>query len=149
MYERSLEERIALDRGILGGVVHDGGVELVPVRGPLCGEQGAHDRGARDSVHGVQLALSVGIGKSACMEASTGGRKGRLGVILLGMLGVWACARSESTGQIDRDTLSQRQKDSIVSTMPIPGAARIRDAQRAQDAAAERNRILDSIASGR
>jgi hypothetical protein len=73
----------------------------------------------------------------------------RLGVTLLSAFGFWACAQSEGSGMIDRDTLSQRQKDSIVSTMPIPGAARIRDAQRAQDAAAERNRILDSIASGR
>jgi hypothetical protein len=55
----------------------------------------------------------------------------------------------QATGRIDRDTLSQRQKDSLVSTMPLPGASGIRDAQRAQDAAAERNRILDSIASGR
>ena len=69
--------------------------------------------------------------------------------MVLAVRAVWACAQSEGAGRIDRDTLSQRQKDSLVSTMPLPGASRIRDAQRAQDAAAERNRILDSIASGR
>jgi hypothetical protein len=60
--------------------------------------------------------------------------------MVLAVLAVWACAQSEGAGRIDRDTLSQRQKDSLVSTMPLPGASRIRDAQRAQDAAAERLR---------
>jgi len=73
----------------------------------------------------------------------------RLVVTLLAMLGVFACAQSERPPANDADTLTRRQKDSIVSTMPLPGASRIRDAQRAQDVQAERNRILDSIASGR
>jgi len=46
---------------------------------------------------------------------------------------------------VDRDTLTRRQKDSIVSTMPLPGASRIGDAQKAVDRINERTRRLDSI----
>jgi hypothetical protein len=73
----------------------------------------------------------------------------RLIVTLVAMFGVFACAQGDRPPANDADTLTRRQKDSIVSTMPLPGASRIRDAQRAQDVQAERNRILDSIASGR
>lgn len=50
----------------------------------------------------------------------------------------------EDTGAA-ADTLTRRQKDSLVSTMPLPGASRIRDAQKAADAQRERNALLDSI----
>lgn len=69
----------------------------------------------------------------------------RLLLTAVALLGVWACPRGERPPANDADTLTRRQKDSIISTMPLPGASRIRDAQRAQDAATERNRILDSI----
>lgn len=70
-------------------------------------------------------------------------------IIGLATLGVWACGQSQtqSEGQatVDRDTLTRRQKDSIVSTMPIPGASGIGRAQRAADRARERAAQLDSI----
>ena len=43
------------------------------------------------------------------------------------------------------DTLTRRQKDSILSTMPVPGARSIGTALEAADAAAERARRLDSL----
>jgi len=43
------------------------------------------------------------------------------------------------------DTLTRRQKDSIISTLPIPGASKIGDAQRAADKINARTRALDSI----
>lgn len=62
------------------------------------------------------------------------------------VLGVCACGQSaKPAATVDRDTLTRRQKDSIVSTMPIPGAAKIRDAQKAADRAAERAALFDSI----
>ena len=67
-------------------------------------------------------------------------------LVVAAVLGVWACGRSAKPATTtDRDTLTRRQKDSIVSTMPIPGASRIRDAQTAADRAAERAARLDSI----
>ena len=69
----------------------------------------------------------------------------RVLITILAVCGVGACGQSEGTPQIDRDTLTRRQKDSIVSTMPLPGAARIRDAQEAVDRTRERAELLDSI----
>jgi len=68
-------------------------------------------------------------------------------LVAAAMLGVWACgqgAKPEAV-TVDRDTLTRRQKDSIVSTLPIPGASRIRDAQKAVDQTAERARRHDTI----
>lgn len=50
-----------------------------------------------------------------------------------------------AAGTVDRDTLTRRQKDSIVSTMPLPGASRIRDAQTAVDRANARTTQHDTI----
>jgi len=58
-----------------------------------------------------------------------------------------ACGGSRSAeARTAVDTLTRRQKDSLVSTMPIPGASRIRDAQKASDAQRARNALLDSLA---
>lgn len=60
--------------------------------------------------------------------------------------GMVACGGSRSAeARTAVDTLTRRQKDSLVSTMPIPGASRIRDAQKAADAQRERNALLDSL----
>lgn len=71
----------------------------------------------------------------------------RLLVVLVAVLGVCACARSaeEGAGASAADTLSRRQKDSILSTLPVPGAGRIRDAQTAADRAAERASAHDTV----
>jgi len=67
-------------------------------------------------------------------------------LVAAAVLGVWACGQSaKPEATTNRDTLTRRQKDSIVSTMPLPGASRIRDAQTAADRAAERAARLDSI----
>lgn len=59
---------------------------------------------------------------------------------------VSACARGgDEQARTAVDTLTRRQKDSLVSTMPLPGASRIRDAQKAADVQRERNALLDSI----
>ena len=60
-------------------------------------------------------------------------------------VGSWACGQSGGDAQTAADTLSRRQRDSIISTMPIPGARGVGRALEAQDAARERAAQLDSI----
>jgi hypothetical protein len=43
------------------------------------------------------------------------------------------------------DTLTRRQKDSLISTMPIPGAGAVGKAMRAVDSANARTQRTDSI----
>ncbi len=73
----------------------------------------------------------------------------RLVVVALAVLGVGACGRPAAQGasaaKVDRDTLTRRQKDSIVGTMPLPGASKIGDAQRAVDKLNANSARLDSI----
>jgi len=72
----------------------------------------------------------------------------RLLVVAFAVLGVWACGRpaaQASTTRVNRDTLTQRQKDSIVGTMPLPGAKKIGEAQRAVDKLNANSARLDSI----
>lgn len=73
----------------------------------------------------------------------------RVVVVALAVLGIWACGstagQTADTAKVDRDTLSRRQKDSIVSTMPIPGASKIGDAQRAVDKINANTHRLDTI----
>ena len=71
----------------------------------------------------------------------------RLALAALIVIAAAACGSPPSEeARTAVDTLTRRQKDSLVSTMPVPGASRIRDAQRAADAQRERNALLDSIA---
>jgi hypothetical protein len=53
------------------------------------------------------------------------------------LLSAWACGppRQEET---PADTLTQRQKDSIAGTLPVPGAGAVQKALEASDAARER-----------
>ncbi len=73
----------------------------------------------------------------------------RVIVVALAVLGVWACGRTAgegaATAKVDRDTLTRRQKDSILSTMPLPGASKIGDAQRAVDKINANTHRLDTI----
>jgi hypothetical protein len=67
-------------------------------------------------------------------------------VVLAAVLGVWACG--QSTPKADSaapDSVTRRQLDSIISTLPIPGASKIMDAQRAVDRANARVQQFDTM----
>ena len=63
-------------------------------------------------------------------------------VVVLSLVG--ACAE-EPKHTINRDTMTQRQKDSVLGTTKIPGASNIPKAQRAADSLNARARALDTI----
>lgn len=56
-----------------------------------------------------------------------------------------ACTKTEQPAVQSADTLTQRQRDSVVGASTLPGAQGIGRAQAAQDSAAARNAQLDSI----
>jgi len=64
------------------------------------------------------------------------------------MLAVWACGQSAEEATNAADTLTRREKDSIIATMPIPGSRGVGRALDAQDASRERAAALDSILAG-
>lgn len=67
---------------------------------------------------------------------------------VVAVLGVWACGRSAETSAAaanDADTLTRRQKDSIISEMPLPGAGGVGKAMRAVDQANEKVERHDTI----
>ena len=72
-------------------------------------------------------------------------------VLLLVALAAWpllaSCGGSDSGDETAEatDTLTRRQKDSIVSTLPVPGAGAVGRAMRASDQARERARAHDTI----
>lgn len=58
-----------------------------------------------------------------------------------------ACGTGEASKQpaINRDTLTQRQKDSILAGSRIPGASGVGKAMRAADTMSARVRVSDTI----
>lgn len=68
----------------------------------------------------------------------------RRGVVAL-LLVVSGCASGEKPGAVARDTLTQRQRDSVIGASRLPGAQGIQKAQAAQDSASARNARADSI----
>ncbi len=66
---------------------------------------------------------------------------------LLAVLAFGACAKTHKPVEQanDQDTMSVRQSDSVLSTMPIPGAGKIRNAQKAADAMNKRMQTLDTM----
>ena len=58
---------------------------------------------------------------------------------------VAACGSSEGSGSTSADTLTQRQRDSIIAASRLPGARAVDAALRASDAAAKRANTIDSI----
>jgi len=66
-------------------------------------------------------------------------------IVAVAMLGVWACGESAGDAQTAVDTLTRRQKDSLISTMPIPGAGAVGRAMGAVDAANARVLAHDTI----
>jgi len=68
-------------------------------------------------------------------------------VVMVALVGVWACGAGEggSDAAAATDTLTRRQKDSIVSNLPIPGAHGIAGAMEAVDRANARVEQHDTI----
>jgi len=60
---------------------------------------------------------------------------------------LWAagCSGGEGDGDLATDTLTRDQKDSLISTMPIPGAGAVGNAMEARDNANARAADHDSI----
>ena len=56
-----------------------------------------------------------------------------------------ACGRSGSGGAAARDTLTERQRDSILAKSQIPGASGVGSAMRAADSTSARVRATDSV----
>jgi len=66
-------------------------------------------------------------------------------LLALAALTLSACGQGGGDAQTATDTLTRRQRDSIISTMPLPGAGGVGRALDAQDAARARADALDSI----
>ena len=72
-------------------------------------------------------------------------------IVATAVLGVWACGQGASkadapaAGAPAADTLTRRQKDSIISTLPIPGASGVGAARKAVDKANARVQQHDTI----
>lgn len=60
-------------------------------------------------------------------------------------LSAGACSGDGGDAQTATDTLTRRQRDSLISEMPIPGAGAVGRALDAQDLTRERAEALDSI----
>jgi len=56
--------------------------------------------------------------------------------------------RTSDSQAIDRDTLTRRQKDSIIAEMPLPGSGVVGRALDVQDATNARAALHDSLAGG-
>jgi hypothetical protein len=61
------------------------------------------------------------------------------------LLLIAACGGADRTS--GRDTLTQRQKDSLTAQSALPGAQGVQGALNAQDTSAARQRVVDSIAN--
>ena len=70
-------------------------------------------------------------------------------IVTLLVLSVAACGGSESADKqaVNRDTLTQRQKDSILAKSSIPGASNVGRAMRAADSTSAGAHRVDSVAA--
>jgi hypothetical protein len=66
-------------------------------------------------------------------------------IMIAGVLGLCACGQRGTDAASSVDTLTRRERDSIIATMPIPGAGGVGRALDASDRARERANALDSI----
>jgi hypothetical protein len=67
-------------------------------------------------------------------------------LLVLGVLGATGCGAGDGgADEAARDTLTARQKDSLVSTLPVPGAGAVGRALDASDAARARAEAHDTI----
>ncbi len=65
--------------------------------------------------------------------------------ILAGVLLLIACGGGSDGGNTAADTLTRRQRDSIIGESGLPGAQGVRGALQAADSIAARNARLDSL----
>ena len=71
----------------------------------------------------------------------------KLATLLL--VSIVACSGGEKSAQtVNRDTLTQRQKDSILAQSRIPGASGVGRAMTAADSASARVRAADTAGQG-
>lgn len=66
-------------------------------------------------------------------------------IVAVAVLGVGACGSSAGDAQSAADTLTRRQKDSLIAEMPIPGASVVGRALDAADRASARAVEHDTI----
>jgi len=69
----------------------------------------------------------------------------RLLVTAVALLSVFGCSEREAEYQTAVDTLTRRQKDSLISTMPVPGAGAVGRAMDAVGRANARTLTHDTI----
>ena len=67
-------------------------------------------------------------------------------IVALVLLGAAACGSNDSKQTVNRDTLSQRQKDSILANSRVPNARAVGRAMKAADSASMRALRADSVA---
>jgi hypothetical protein len=70
----------------------------------------------------------------------------KLFVSTMVLLVIIACGSNESNETVNRDTLTQRQKDSILANSKIPNARAVGRAMRAADSTSAGIRRADSVA---
>jgi len=71
-------------------------------------------------------------------------------IVAVAVLGVWGCAEGAEGGSEDAvvvaaDTLTREQKDSVLATLPIPGAGAVGAARRAVNLANAKTEAHDTI----
>ena len=66
-------------------------------------------------------------------------------VVAAAVLSVWACGEGAGEAQTAVDTLTRRQKDSLISEMPLPGAGVVGRALDVQDLTRQRAAEMDSV----
>ena len=69
----------------------------------------------------------------------------KLGLSLFVLAAASGACSDPNDGTAEQDTLSRRQRDSLVGELPIPGAKGVHRAMEAADSAEARRRMLDSI----
>jgi hypothetical protein len=70
----------------------------------------------------------------------------RVLIVALVVLGAAACGSDDSKQSVNRDTLTQRQKDSILANSRIPNARAVGRAMRAADSTSAGILRADSVA---
>ena len=65
--------------------------------------------------------------------------------VLLFASSLLGCADAQSDNALHRDSLTQRQRDSVIANSKLPGAGGVKGALNAADAAAARQQALDTI----
>lgn len=67
--------------------------------------------------------------------------------LVIGTCVVTACGSGDSASTVNRDTLTQRQKDSILANSRIPGAGAVGKAMRVADSTSARVQRANAVAT--